>query len=846
MSNTPSSDLRPTYIVQPSQRFATSFLDNKYRDYAVPGEAILDKVTGELFLKRPIDGRIISFDQNKKNLHDVLMEMRVILANNTEFIYPDDDESICINSDYSLLAMNNEIPHDVLDANELSIQIDNESQYDNRKFIFALSKYTNGFLCKPMSRDSDKPFIEFMSGMYNHIYGEYKLNHPHMLAEKALFDDTKWKNTNARISFKVKLIKLDGSEVTVETDADDNTYTELIRINESMYVSIHRDEWKTVHPLSTIDHIIIEITSIDFYKLRVLYHDADKHSSENFEPLYIQEYLSTTLYTPNTFYVKIDETNYALSTGEYDPDQTYYSRNMSFYEIEGDSPMKETSTDCPNKLYYTKKYSGNNYVHINNFGENNLEFLPDVVHLYVRDENSQMVRVEDGDTFDENMDYYIDSNEYVYTVSDNLTNFEEGVEYYEYSGLVKTTSYDGAALLVVSGESEKSNEISVDDGPASLGISVGEYVRREYILTSDTVCHNKLYFTRATRYVYIEQKNLTEFDGSIIYYYDVVGSDGEYEKVKVQSADVFDSSKIYYTRSEVITYKLAHNLTEFEPDTDYYYNITFKIVDHDIPVNTKNYYTKNGNTYELFTNITVFDSVVESELYDKLMDGYQKFMTVDSEVQIPNMNIIYFVDEPSQVIHLNNETIISLIDRAFMINYIRKIVASMSGMMPVILSATKPDETRWMTNTAWCQNVTEMSHRTVDELLNDPTLKDPSNSNVYDILLHQMSGDNTYNILFPITRYANILSAPTVVDYTTLSDLKSSTDKDMDSKSFHFAATEYKSLSSTEIHTLLGLNSSNIEDDELGDVTTDPIPPRGDDDDDTGNNEVDFDDIGPI
>ena len=72
MAETPisSSDLHPTYVAQPDMRFASGFLSHEYRDYAVKGESMVDKSSGELFIKRPTDGRVVSFFQNKKYLDE--------------------------------------------------------------------------------------------------------------------------------------------------------------------------------------------------------------------------------------------------------------------------------------------------------------------------------------------------------------------------------------------------------------------------------------------------------------------------------------------------------------------------------------------------------------------------------------------------------------------------------------------------------------------------------------------------------------------------------------------------------------------------------------------------------
>ena len=70
------SALRPIFVSKPDMRFATSFLSIENRDFAVHGESIMDKATGEIFTKRKTDGRVVSFFQNKKYLHDMMMEMR--------------------------------------------------------------------------------------------------------------------------------------------------------------------------------------------------------------------------------------------------------------------------------------------------------------------------------------------------------------------------------------------------------------------------------------------------------------------------------------------------------------------------------------------------------------------------------------------------------------------------------------------------------------------------------------------------------------------------------------------------------------------------------------------------
>ena len=69
MATFTNNKLYPTIITSPDIRYAASFLNAKYRDYAVPGEVIADKITGEVMMVRPNDSRVISFQQNHRSIY---------------------------------------------------------------------------------------------------------------------------------------------------------------------------------------------------------------------------------------------------------------------------------------------------------------------------------------------------------------------------------------------------------------------------------------------------------------------------------------------------------------------------------------------------------------------------------------------------------------------------------------------------------------------------------------------------------------------------------------------------------------------------------------------------------
>lgn len=80
-----STSSRPVFEEKPDVRFGTTFLSNKYRDYAVEGEALMDKVTGELFIKREGDGTVVSHTRDKIATSDIIHNLWFLMKNNPDF-----------------------------------------------------------------------------------------------------------------------------------------------------------------------------------------------------------------------------------------------------------------------------------------------------------------------------------------------------------------------------------------------------------------------------------------------------------------------------------------------------------------------------------------------------------------------------------------------------------------------------------------------------------------------------------------------------------------------------------------------------------------------------------------
>ena len=153
----------------PDVRFGMSFLDEKYQSKAVKGEVLIDKVDAELFLKRPIDGKLISFMRRNSNLYDTVNELNTEIQANQSFIYPDTDESdlysslyfdffnICGGIDYNILL-------------QKDIEFSSGSTNRDNQIHFKVSKNSNGFFLKLKSRENDRKVLSFLNSEFNTKY----------------------------------------------------------------------------------------------------------------------------------------------------------------------------------------------------------------------------------------------------------------------------------------------------------------------------------------------------------------------------------------------------------------------------------------------------------------------------------------------------------------------------------------------------------------------------------------------------------------------------------------------------------------------------------------------------
>lgn len=327
-----TSTEKPTFIAKPDMRFATTFLSLKFRDYAVNGESIMDKSTGEIFTKRPADGRVVSFFQNKKYLHDMALRLRVLLSNYANFTYDGESETgYYINTDYDSMSILDEQRLDILTHDFIAPNIESET---TTQFKFYLSKKTNGFFFRCTTRDADKALVEFLTHEYNERLETYDGTNPDYLAEHQKFIDIeRWKLNNATLEYTVKVVGSEGTKIY--------TCTDYVRINEESCVYLPYQAIAQDYPYG-YNSILITIKAVHYDKIHFMINHVDEFGSEFLTNLNKFKYPDNEAYIDyyNVSYFIDSSTDLLLLGNEFIVAllDTYYIKNLM---------MQLTSLDRP-------------------------------------------------------------------------------------------------------------------------------------------------------------------------------------------------------------------------------------------------------------------------------------------------------------------------------------------------------------------------------------------------------------------------------------------------------------------------------------------------------------------
>lgn len=259
----------PKDTLTPDVRFGNSFLDEKYRDKAVRGEVLIDKIDAELFLKRPLDGKLISFMRRNTNMYDTGNELNIQLQNHPEFTFPGEDQ-IFLSLKYDIFGIQG-VDHNVLleDMEFLNV-LDQD-----KKIEFKVSPESNGFFVKAKTRENDRKTASFLNMEYNHYINEGWLIAPEEYSALPYFE-----NGNCIMSY---------TATTTGTNADG---TDAPSVEFSGAVSIRLNENSIVlfpsnyaHGIDKITEITVRITKFIFPKIQTMYSIYQEMGPPNDYPL---------------------------------------------------------------------------------------------------------------------------------------------------------------------------------------------------------------------------------------------------------------------------------------------------------------------------------------------------------------------------------------------------------------------------------------------------------------------------------------------------------------------------------------------------------------------------------
>ena len=270
----------------PDVRFGMSFLDEKYQSKAVNGEVVIDKVDAELFLKRPIDGRLISFMRRNSNLYDTVNELNTEIQSNQTFIYPEDSTNDLYSSLYfDFFKICGDVDYNILLQKNIDLTGKSEAGNPNLEIHFKVSTNSNGFFLKLKSRENDRKVLSFLNSEFNTKYSTALNN---SLEDYIYTSASYWEYGNASVILRYEITGLDSNN---EVKTITSTAIINVRINENRLIQIPnlfiQDGKMCYGPSHTVKlHDLIKtdvyITKLSFPKLNYMRNNV--YVSEKLSP----------------------------------------------------------------------------------------------------------------------------------------------------------------------------------------------------------------------------------------------------------------------------------------------------------------------------------------------------------------------------------------------------------------------------------------------------------------------------------------------------------------------------------------------------------------------------------
>lgn len=246
-------------------RYGTSFLSVSNKEKAAHGEMLSDKMTGEVYIVRPTDGKVISFAQKSQTVYDAVREFNLQFQSSSGYTYPDVAGAYLLGSRFT----KEQFKHvnqqtDILCKN-----------FEGLLDTLEVSTKTNGFFVKPVTRHGDKNTCGLLSGMFsNDELSNFSANpktFSEWLKDNALYTGDEyptwsalegWKTSDAIVVYNLKIYGIiNGASDIVEYR---NQYG-AIKVNEFTCVRFASDAFTGITDISRVE---VQIQKFLFPKLQ--------------------------------------------------------------------------------------------------------------------------------------------------------------------------------------------------------------------------------------------------------------------------------------------------------------------------------------------------------------------------------------------------------------------------------------------------------------------------------------------------------------------------------------------------------------------------------------------------
>ena len=228
-------------------RFGSSYLSVGKHKQGVLGEILSNKLTGEIYIKRPVDGKIVSFRQKSHTVYEAIQEFNIQFQSSVGFIHPESPGSYLLGVKMCVDELNDN-PKDILkEYHEFS-----KNDYKYKDFIFGVSGETNGFYIKPVTRLGDRNVCGFLSGLFAEHeitnFSTVSKSFEDWLFENPLYNDTylytEWKSLNEWSSSNTLVdcvIEVSGIDSVGNMMKNEESFTVAVNMNEFSYVGFPED-----------------------------------------------------------------------------------------------------------------------------------------------------------------------------------------------------------------------------------------------------------------------------------------------------------------------------------------------------------------------------------------------------------------------------------------------------------------------------------------------------------------------------------------------------------------------------------------------------------------------------